>query len=396
MTIALPPDVNHIINTLQSHNHEAYTVGGCVRDSIMGILPKDWDIATSALPHEVAKTFPRTVETGVKHGTITVLVNHQPYEVTTYRIDGKYLDNRRPENVTFSSEINEDLSRRDFTINAIAYNPEHGFADPHNGKKDISRKIIRCVGSPEERFGEDALRMLRAVRFAGQLGFAVDKAALDAISAKAANLSSISAERIREELTRLLCSPHVQAVKLLETTGLLPYVLYGHSYEGTIDHTIPLLAACPIDPIKKNLRLAVFFAYSGTAWEKSLQSLRFDNKTIKEVSMYIRMVHKAIPHDRYEIKKHLRQMPQVWFENLLLLQSIFYPYKAEMLAAILHEAQDIHAKDECYTLANLSVKGNDLLAAGISPGKAIGDKLEELLDAVMREPGLNEKLRGLV
>jgi len=329
------------------------------------------------------------VETGIKHGTITVLINSRHYEVTTYRIDGEYLDNRRPESVTFATHINEDLSRRDFTINAIAYNPNKGFVDPFGGRDDISRKIIRCVGNPEERLEEDALRMLRGIRFTGQLGFSIDEATFKAISATASNLANISAERIREELTRLLCSSHMEALKLLETTGLLPYILCGHMYSGSIDKTIPLLTACPNN---ETLRLAIFFAWSGNASEEILRSLRFDNKTIKEVTMYTRMIHTNILHSRYEIKKVLRQMPHGWFENLLLLQSLFYPKEAERLAAIRREAQDIQAKGECYTLADMSIKGEDLIAVGTPPGKAIGDKLEELLDAVMREPGLNETL----
>ena len=389
MVISLPSDVSKIIYTLAARCHEAYIVGGCVRDSIRGVVPKDWDITTSARPEQVVEIFPRTFETGIKHGTVTVLVGRQGYEVTTYRVDGEYLDSRRPENVMFTTNIEEDLSRRDFTMNAIAYSPDRGFVDPFDGQGDIGKKIIRCVGDADCRFGEDALRMLRAVRFAGELGFTVDDAALDAISARRASLANISAERIRDELVRLINSPHVEAVKLLETTGLLTYVLAGHKYGGDLCETVRLLAGCPRH---EAMRLAIFFAWCGESCAKILRGLRFDNKTVREVSLYARLLPVNIPHDRYEIKKYLRQMPQASFENLLHLKSVVNPDEAERLAAICSEARDIQAGGECYTLRDLSVNGEDLAAAGIPRGKAIGDKLEELLDAVMREPGLNEQL----
>ncbi|MCL2527807.1 MAG: CCA tRNA nucleotidyltransferase [Defluviitaleaceae bacterium] len=393
MPISLPADVSKIIDTLMSHGHDAYIVGGCVRDSIRGVLPKDWDITTSALPAQVLKIFPRTFETGIKHGTITVLINRQGYEVTTYRIDGEYLDNRRPDNVVFTTDIEEDLSRRDFTINAIAYNPASGYVDPHGGRGDIIKKIIRCVGNPIDRFGEDALRMLRAIRFAGQLGFIVDKPALDAIVKKQNTLANISVERIKAELTKLLASPHVEAVSLLVTTGLLPYTIVGHTYGGDIEEVITQLKECPPN---EPLRLALFLGWSGKSCPEILRSLRFDNKTIREVSLYVSLLADKIPLDRYEIKKYLRQMLQASFENLLLLQSIINPQEKERLAAVCKEARDIQAKNECYTLGDLSVKGEDLIAAGFPPGKAIGDKLEELLDMVMREPGLNGALQGMI
>jgi len=391
MTIILPEDVRKIIKSLEQHGHDAYIVGGCVRDSILGVKPKDWDITTSARPDDIVKIFPKTIETGIKHGTVTVLINRRGYEVTTYRIDGEYLDNRRPEQVTFTSDIIEDLSRRDFTVNAIAYNPKSGFVDPFDGQVDINRRLIRCVGIPEHRFGEDALRMLRAVRFAGQLGFEVDESALQSIKALAPNLANISAERVREELAKLLCSPNVQAIKLLETTGLIWYII--PSYKGDTNKTISLLSVCPGN---ENLRLAIFFEYAGQDSFNLLRALRFDNKTTKEVSHYICMIHTIIPHDRYEIKKLMRKMPHDIFENLLLIQALFYPENTDKLSAIRHEAKDIIEKRECFTLADLSVTGSDLIDAGILPGKAVGDKLEELLDAVMRDHELNKSLHTFV
>jgi tRNA nucleotidyltransferase (CCA-adding enzyme) len=391
MNISLPPGVQSILSTLQAAGCEAFIVGGCVRDVLRGITPKDWDITTAATPQQVKGLFPRTFDTGIKHGTITVLQSGLPYEVTTYRIDGKYTDARRPDSVTYATHIEEDLSRRDFTMNAIAYNPAHGFADPFNGREDIKQKIIRCVGDPGHRFSEDALRMLRAVRFAGTLGFAVDPAAIAAISMLKENLTRISAERIREELTRLLCGAYPQAIALLESTGLMLYVLQGQTYPDSLAEVIKRLEKSPPD---EHFRLSLFFS-SINPTEKILRSLRCDNKTIQAVSLYVKLMPVAIPADRCAIKKCLRQMPQaaaqVFFENLLTLQEITGNTSSAHLATLRQISREIHANDECYTLQGLAINGKDLLEIGIPPGKVMGEKLEFLLDAVMRDPKLNNK-----
>jgi len=388
MNINLPGEVSAILNKLSAHNHEAYIVGGCVRDSIRGVVPKDWDITTSALPSQVIKIFPRTVETGIKHGTVTVIINRRHFEVTTFRIDGDYLDNRRPETVTFSSNISDDLSRRDFTINAIAYNPQAGFVDPFDGCGDITRGIIRCVGCAKQRFGEDALRMLRAARFASQLGFPVENEAVDAIKELRGNIENISAERVREELGKLLLGDNIQALALLETTGLLPFMMQEHKHEGSLGGIIPLLKKCPAN---EPMRLALFFLSFGDKCEKVLRDMRFDNKTAKEVHTYVRFMHDVIPKNRYAIKKYLRGVPQDKFENLLTLQSILRPLDASQIEAARLESRDIQEKMECFSLKDLAVNGEDLVQAGVPRGKPVGDKLEELLDMVMREPEMNTK-----
>jgi len=387
MLINLPKDVIKIIDDLESKGHEAYIVGGCVRDSIMGVVPKDWDITTSALPDQVVQIFPKTFASGIKHGTVTVVINQIGYEVTTYRIDGEYLDNRRPDNVVFTSDINKDLSRRDFTINAIAYNPKKGFVDPFFGKEDIENKLIRCVGNPNHRFSEDALRMLRAIRFSGQLNFAIDNETINVISALSRSICNISAERIRDELVKLIISTNVEAIKMLKTTGLLLYII--PSYIGDLDKVISLLKSCPFHEC---MRLAVFFEYSRDKCNHLLRHLRFDNKTIKEVHYYISMINTIISADRYEIKKYLRYVSLDIFTNLLTLQSLFYPDNASNQRSVYAIAHDIIQKEECFCLTDLSVKGVDLIAAGIPNGKPLGDKLEELLDMVMRKPELNDCL----
>lgn len=207
LNIAIPQDAVWILNKLNEGGHEAYIVGGCVRDSILGRMPQDWDITTSALPEEIKTIFDHTFDTGIKHGTITVVLHHENYEVTTYRIDGEYADCRHPDEVSFTKKLNEDLLRRDFTMNAIAYHPKEGFRDPFHGQEDIAAGIIRGVGEPAKRFQEDALRMLRCVRFSAQLGFAIDPETWAALCANTALIQKISAERIREELQKLWACP---------------------------------------------------------------------------------------------------------------------------------------------------------------------------------------------
>ena len=225
MKIQLPEKVHNIIETLQSAGYEAYAVGGCVRDSLLGRTPNDWDITTSARPEETKRLFPRTIDTGIQHGTVTVMMNKEGFEVTTYRIDGEYEDSRHPKEVTFTASLEEDLKRRDFTINAMAYNEQDGLVDIFGGIRDIKAGVIRCVGNAEERFTEDALRMLRAVRFSAQLGYRIEEATRDAIRRLAPSLQRISAERIQTELVKLVTSPHPDYLRIAYETGITKEVL---------------------------------------------------------------------------------------------------------------------------------------------------------------------------
>lgn len=221
----IPGKVRFILDRLKENQYEGYAVGGCVRDSIMGRVPEDWDITTSAKPQEIKRIFPRTIDTGIAHGTVTVMIDGEGFEVTTYRVDGKYEDHRHPKEVLFTPNLEEDLKRRDFTINAMAFNPDSGIVDLFGGRKDIEHGCIRCVGNPVERFGEDALRMLRGVRFAGQLGFEIEEETLGAIRTCADTITNVSAERIRVELTKLLMSKHPEKLLQAEETGLCRFFL---------------------------------------------------------------------------------------------------------------------------------------------------------------------------
>ena len=219
MHISLPEKVENIISTIEANGFEAYAVGGCVRDSILGRIPDDWDITTSASPQQVKALFRHTIDTGIQHGTVTVMLGREGFEVTTYRIDGEYEDSRHPKEVTFTSNLREDLKRRDFTINAMAYNNRTGLVDAFGGLEDMERKLIRCVGESQERFEEDALRMMRAVRFSAQLGYAIEEGTEQAIRKMAGNLGHISAERIQTELVKLLVSPHPDYLRICYETG---------------------------------------------------------------------------------------------------------------------------------------------------------------------------------
>jgi len=375
----LPKNVQHIINKLEAAGHEAFIVGGCVRDALSGRTPKDWDITTSATPAQAKAIFPRTIDTGIKHGTITVLMDRQHYEVTTYRIDGQYLDSRRPETVTFTSDITEDLSRRDFTMNAIAYNPRTGFVDPFGGQADITAKKIRCVGEPTHRFTEDALRMLRAVRFAGTTGFAICPQLLAAIKTLAPTLQKISVERIKEELAKLVTSTHPQAVELLEATGLLIFILPGITGINT-----QWLKACP--PLEA-MRMALVLHNINP--QKILKNLRYDNKTAKEICIYVQLLAQPLPISGYEIKKILRVTTQDIFLNFLQLKDIITPgANTNTLREIIAE---IYRNNECYTLKQLAINGKDLAEMGIPKGEKMGEILEKLLDNVMQDPAINTK-----
>lgn len=218
--LQIPEKVKYILDILKANNYEGYAVGGCVRDSVLGRIPGDWDITTSARPEEIKKIFRKTVDTGIEHGTVTVILGGEGFEVTTYRVDGKYEDHRHPTEVEFTPDLKEDLKRRDFTINAMAYNPEKGIVDLFDGMKDLERRCIRCVGEAEERFSEDALRMLRGIRFAGQLDFTIEEGTLQAIQKQSASIGKVSVERIRTEITKLLLSKRPDKLLLAEKTGL--------------------------------------------------------------------------------------------------------------------------------------------------------------------------------
>ena len=297
MKINLPYNVKKIISVLEENGFEAYAVGGCVRDSLIGKKPDDWDIACSAKPEQVKALFHKTIDTGIRHGTVTVMMKHVGYEVTTYRIDGEYTDSRHPKKVIFTPSLTEDLKRRDFTINAMAYSDRTGIVDIFDGAGDLQKKVIRCVGNPKERFGEDALRILRAVRFSAQLGFSIEEGTAQAAEELASNLKKISRERIRTELDKLIMSGHPDHVRLLENLGILPCIFSGYVCCG---ETASLADRLVNSETEHYIRWALFI--TGISFENLLESLKFDNKSIKICNTMKKYANEELRADKAYIR----------------------------------------------------------------------------------------------
>ena len=427
----MPPDVAYIIEELQKAGYDGYAVGGCIRDSILGRTPNDWDITTSSLPSQVKELFPRTIDTGIRHGTVTVMLYHTGYEVTTYRIDGEYEDARHPKEVTFTADLVEDLKRRDFTINAMAYNDRAGLVDVFGGQEDLKKGVIRAVGDARERFTEDALRMLRAVRFAAQLGYAIEEQTAQAIRMLAPNLQKISAERIQVELVKLVTSDHPEHMKVLYETGITAQILPQfdrmmetrqnnphHCYSVGM-HTIVAMQNIQADKI---LRLAMLFHDCGKPDRMTtddagidhfhghadrseeiardvLRGLKFDNDTIRQVCALTKYHdYKVIPQPKY-VRRALHKMGEDIFVRLLcvkradvLAQSTFQrEEKLKELWALSEVYKQIKAQEQCFSMKDLAVTGSDLIAEGLAPGPALGKCLKFLLDIVIDEPEKNRK-----
>lgn len=431
MKIQLPEKVNTIIQTLQEHGYEAYAVGGCVRDSLLGREPGDWDITTSASPDETKKLFARTVDTGIEHGTVTVLLGKEGFEVTTYRIDGKYEDSRHPTEVIFTRNLREDLLRRDFTINAMAYNDTEGIVDIFGGMDDLKRKIIRCVGNARERFGEDALRIMRGVRFAAQLGFSLEKETKEAMTELAPTLEKISDERIQTELVKLLVSDSPELIREAYHLGVTAVILPEfdemmrtgqetkyHRYDVG-EHTVQ--AVCNVPP-DKVLRLTMLLHdvakpemktvdADGTAHFKGhdirgeqkakeiLRRLKFDNDTIHKVTKLVRWHDYRMPAEKKNVRKAMSKISAELFPMYLLVKRAdilahsMYRREEELenLSGLQKCYEEIVADHECVSLKQLAVTGTDLIGIGMKPGKQIGEVLNELLRIVLEYPEFNNK-----
>lgn len=431
MQIQLPQKVKYIISQLEAAGFEAYAVGGCVRDSLLGREPDDWDVTTSAKPLQVKEVFRHTIDTGIQHGTVTVMLGHEGFEVTTYRIDGEYEDSRHPKEVIFTGNLVEDLKRRDFTINAMAYNDESGLVDAFDGEKDLAAGIIRCVGKPHDRFGEDALRMLRAVRFAAQLGFRIEPDTLTAIKDLAQNLRAVSAERIQMELVKLLTSAHPDAMRTVYETGLTKVFLpefdtmmetdqhNKHHCYSVGEHTLHTLLHVEPDKV---LRLTMLLhdvakplcittdeagqnhfkghPVKGADMAKViLRRLKFDNDTTDRVCRLVRY-----HDDRPELNARTvrRAMNRIGVENM---PALFEVKRADTLGQSMYHRQEklayvdtferffreICAAQQCVQKKDLAISGSDLIAMGMKPGKEIGAVLNELFERVLDEPELNQR-----
>lgn len=380
----IPAHVEMIIQILQKNGYEAYAVGGCVRDTLLKRAPGDWDITTSALPEQVKALFRHTIDTGIEHGTVTIMMDHVGYEVTTYRIDGEYEDGRHPKQVEFTSNLLEDLKRRDFTINAMAYSHSTGIVDAFDGMGDLDRKVIRCVGDAMERFTEDALRILRAIRFSAQLDFSIEEATWNAIFTIAPNIAKVSKERIQVELTKTLLSDHPEHMKQVFETGISKFISPNFSQIPWENLNIPAQL-----PKKKYVRWAAFLRLVSP--EKAVQilkDLKLDNDTISKVKTLVTWSGAELPDEAAAVRRAMSQMePEVW-DALMDLNG----YGEEIRSL----SDQIRERGDCLSLKTLAVKGADLIAAGVKPGKEMGGILNQMLDLVLETPELNEKETLLV
>jgi tRNA nucleotidyltransferase (CCA-adding enzyme) len=397
MEMKIPHHVEFIIDKLNKAGFEAYAVGGCVRDTLLGRVPGDWDITTSARPEEVKALFHRTIDTGIQHGTVTILMDHVGYEVTTYRIDGEYEDGRHPKQVEFTSNLLEDLKRRDFTINAMAYSHAAGIVDAFDGMGDLRRRTIRCVGDPMERFTEDALRILRAIRFSAQLDFTIEDETWKAISVIAPNIAKVSKERIQVELTKLLLSDHPEKILEVYETGISRYISQAFheipvSEQNEEEIKIPdqnqaerYLRQASSLPREKYIRWAAFLRLTGdeTKAVRILKDLKLDNDTISKVKTLVSWSGRPLEADAAAVRHAMSRMtPEVWDALLDLNQ---YDDEIRTLSA------GIRTRGDCLDLKHLAVTGQDLIAAGIKPGRTLGDVLNRLLDLVLDDPQKNKK-----
>ena len=431
MKIELPRKVVLIIKNLQRHGYDAYAVGGCVRDSILNRKPEDWDITTSAKPEQVKRIFRRTVDTGIEHGTVTVLIGKDGFEVTTYRLDGLYEDGRHPKEVTFTSRLEEDLKRRDFTINAMAYNDDERLVDAFGGMMDLNYHLIRCVGDPKERFSEDALRILRAVRFSAQLAFPIEPETAEAIKSLAPNLEKISAERIQAELVKLLVSDHPERIQDACELGITKVVLPEwddmvgvkqntphHKYDVAA-HTVHALQNVKNDKV---LRLTMLFHDMGKPVMKTtdengrdhfkghaiaseqiaktvMKRLKFDNDTIRKVTKLVAYHDYRMEPTGANVRRAMHEIGVELFPYYLAVRladtkaqsSYERRGKLENIIQIRELYRNALRNKECVTLKDLAVTGTDLINLGIAPGKELGTLLNELLDMVIEDPAWNQK-----
>ena len=391
MHITLPTKVKQIISKLEKADFEAYAVGGCVRDSILGRSPEDWDITTSAKPEEVKRLFNATIDTGLQHGTVTVVIEKEGFEVTTFRLDGDYTDGRHPDRVAFTSSLTEDLRRRDFTINAMAYSEKRGLIDEFDGERDLEDGVIRAVGDACERFSEDALRMLRAIRFAGQLNFKIADETFDAIKELSQNIAKVSVERIAKELEKLLLSGNPEYIALVYETGIFSVIApeVAKLFEnGEISASIEALNRASF-PEKKELyqiRLAIFL--EGLGADKAanlLKRLKLDNDTINTVKKLLGLSLREVENNETDMRRTVKEAGHKMMPLLLEMR------RAKGLKDNKDLYQTVIDNGYCTSISELNINGKDLMDAGIPKGALIGSTLERLLELVIEKPELNTR-----
>ena len=396
----MPKGAEYIIRSLEDAGFEAYIVGGCVRDAILGREPEDWDITTDAKPEEVKSIFRTTVDTGIEHGTVTVLLPKEEageearsFELTTFRIDGEYKDSRHPKQVSFTTSLTEDLARRDFTINAMAYHMDRGLIDPFLGMKDLENKTLRAVGKAEERFSEDALRMMRGIRFSAQLNFSLEEDCFLGMRKLKGNLAKVSKERIAVELWKLLASEHPEKVEMLFSTGLDPYITRDFPKIG--EFGIPsLLPDCPKEKI---IRFGLFLRNVPAHAKKILRELKLDRNTIDGASRFAELFSEKEVESPYALRKRIAsdgvKMTRDFYKIRVALAKEEGETSRGILQERLHWLKEIEERGDCVSLSDMKLGGRDLIAFGISPGKALGEILQHAFMHVLQNPSENERDR---
>lgn len=401
--IKMPKGAEFIIRSLEKSGFEAYIVGGCVRDAVLGREPEDWDITTSARPEEVKSIFRTTVDTGIEHGTVTVLLPKdetgeevRSFELTTFRIDGEYEDSRHPKRVSFTSSLTEDLARRDFTINAMAYHMDMGLIDPFSGMIDLENKTLRAVGKAEERFKEDALRMMRGIRFSAQLNFSLEEDCFMGMRKLKENLGKVSKERIAVELWKLLASEHPEKVEMLFSTGLSPYITRDFPKIG--EAGIPILI--PEAPKEKILRFGLFLRNVPIYAGKILRELKLDRMTIDGASRFAKLFSENEVENPYALRKRIASDGMKMTRDFYAMQEAILKKKENteldcIYLAVLQERvewlKEIEKRQDCVSFSEMQLGGKDLISLGVSPGKALGELLHYAFDYVLHYPSENDK-----
>ena len=401
--IKMPKGAEFIIRSLEKSGFEAYIVGGCVRDAVLGREPEDWDITTSARPEEVKSIFRTTVDTGIEHGTVTVFLPKdetgeevRSFELTTFRIDGEYEDSRHPKRVSFTSSLTEDLARRDFTINAMAYHMDIGLIDPFSGMIDLENKTLRAVGKAEERFKEDALRMMRGIRFSAQLNFSLEEDCFIGMRKLKENLGKVSKERIAVELWKLLASEHPEKVEMLFSTGLSPYITRDFPKIG--EAGIPILI--PEAPKEKILRFGLFLRNVPMYAEKILRELKLDRMTIDGASRFAKLFSENEVENPYALRKRIALDGMKMTRDFYVMQEAILKKKENtesdrLFLTILQERvewlKEIEKRQDCVSFSEMQLGGKDLISLGVSPGKALGELLHCAFDYVLHYPSENDK-----
>lgn len=389
--INLPDEISLALNTLNQKGFKAYLVGGAVRDFLMGIPVSDFDITTDATPDEIHSLFQKCIDTGLSHGTVTVIINHVHIEITTFRQDGNYIDHRRPESVSYSKNLCDDLSRRDFTINALAYNPSEGIIDMYGGIDDIKNKILRCVGCARTRFEEDALRMLRLIRFCAKLGFDTEKDTLLALINKQHLIEYVSKERIREEIIKTLLADYPEKMLTFSDSKILDYVFEKDFFENISESDLIEMKALPkIHTLRLAYILHKLYKNKTDYVRILLNNLKFSNNEKKEILNIIGFMDEYLSHsdkftDRYTLKKHMAKYSiehiRMAFDILSLYKDTTEPYA--VLECIINSG-------EPYLISHLNINGNNLVNMGFE-GADTGNCLEHLIDLVTKNPLFNTK-----